>query len=172
MSEIRDLLKSKTYENLTPSNYQSAASPNFIDVSTQANLEDGGKIASAWQKIHAPAYGAPIPGRIKITSQVSSDTTTKIAQPTEDTQQVNSLFGASATNAGGSDPVVFDLHLSNGTHSVIVLAGVSILPGATTNITLPSIPIVWDYDTYLQVVVTIGTYADLTTNIAYYSPVQ
>jgi len=171
MSEIRELLKSRTYNNLTPANYQDAAGVNFTDTTTKSNLEDGGKIASAWQLIHAPTFGAPIPGRIKVTSQVSTAASTKIAQPAEGSQQVNSLIAVEATNAGGSDPVVYNLELTDGSTSVMVVQAQAVLPGATTKAEL-TLPIVWDYETYLTSVVTGGAYADLTVQIAYYSPVQ
>jgi len=170
--EIRQLLKSKTYNNLSPSNIQDAAGVNFTDTSTKSNLQDGGQIASAWQYIHAPTFGAPIPGRIALASQVSTAASTKIAEVSEGSQQVNQLIAVEGINAGGSDPIVFNLELSDGSTSVMVHEGASILPGSTTRVDITTLPIVWDSGVSLQSVVTGGAYADLTVQIAYFSPVQ
>ena len=60
--ELRNLLKSQNISTLKPVNIKAVGGAVFPDVPAADDLNDFDQIVNAWQQVHVPTYGQPIPG--------------------------------------------------------------------------------------------------------------
>jgi len=167
--EIQRQLITESLAEIKPSQILDAMGKSFLNAS--GALRNGKTVTTAWNMLHAPTYGAPIPYSIKVEDVTMSGATTTLNTPSN--QQVNALSAISAAHTGvGPDPIVFDINLTDGVVIVPVIQGESVPAGSDVTIAMPNLPIYWDKATYLTCTVTSGTATELTISFAYYSPVQ
>lgn len=168
MSSVRDLLQTKTLDDLTEAQIKSAGGIMYVDASQVSNANDLIEISKAHRAVHAPTYGTPIPGSgsYKAATGVSINDEEIIHQPSAGESWVASAF--SAIN-NGLAPVGVDLVLSDGTNSVTVAQSVA-APGRS----LVSIGQLVYYDNalYLALVPTSGTPGDIIINAAVMKVIQ
>jgi len=165
---IQDQLQNLDLDNIKATEIKTALGKSFLNADD--TLMDGNRVTTAWRSVHAPTYGAVIPRTIKVEGVSLTGADTTLNTPAE--QQVNSLIGVSAANTGLTDPVIYDINLTDGVTVVPIIQGESVPAGGDVTATMPNLPIYWDKDTYLQATVTSGTATDVVISLAYYSPVQ
>lgn len=165
MSQIRNLLKSQTLDDLKPDGLKFSGKNVFPDSAAILSLEDLVSITKSWQAVHAPTYGQPIPqtfneAQATVTdNDAPSDVLVGTGNVTYKVEAIQITNGGSSTLAG---------YISLGTTKVATYsAGAS----EVNTITLPY-PLTIGHPQALTVTNTSGTAGDMICQAAYYEIVQ
>ena len=151
-SQFNTLVQGLSIDTITPEQILAAGKPIFLDITTSSDINSINTLIQSWSRIHAPTYGQPIPSSEKKGTVVGSGTLVSAT-----TNEVRKVLVVSYTNAGVA-PITADLSL----WSVVIESQVIIGPAETKVAVLPELVLCSD-SINLDVAVTDGTAADLTT---------
>ncbi len=102
--ELRDLLKSQTLDNVSPSSFQSVAGVVFPDRPAKFDLNDFVEVVKAFKAVHLPTNGAcPIPGSTSfttVTQGTTSDGVTLLTAGSNEVIEIMSVYATSANDYG------------------------------------------------------------------------
>jgi hypothetical protein len=159
MSDVRDLLASQTASDTTGAQLNTVGGRVFLDAAGKASLNDLVNIGEAWRVVHAPTFGAPIPGTGSLTTHAM--TGSDLENVVDVTSGVLKVQALSLTN-GGPGPIMFDVYVGG----VAVNAdSLSADPGGFRAYAIPG-PLFIDENTPLQVKVTMGTPTDGVVDVS------
>jgi hypothetical protein len=152
-SQFNNLIKSKSIASITPQQILAAGESIFLDVKTSSDLNSINKAIPAYQHIHSPNYGQPIP---LSGSVVSVDGAETLLAPGNN--EIRKIISINVENTGGA-PVLYAFTLGG----MIVAIGAAD-PSATS---IVSIGELYASKTLpLAVAITSGTAGDLTSSVA------
>jgi hypothetical protein len=155
-SQFNNLIKSKSIASITPQQILAAGQIIFLDASTSQDLKSINKSIPAYQHIHSPTYGQPIPLSGEVSSVEGSET---LLAPGNN--EIRRVLGIDITNAGAGAPIVANVTLGG----VIVIAGAIVAPSETAVVSVPS-NLYASKNLPLAISVSSGTAAELTTQVA------
>ena len=159
--ELSNQLKNQALETVSPAAFLQVGGPVFPDDTTVSPLHALSQIVTAYQAVHLPAFGQPIP---KTGAVVSVDGAENLLVPTK--SQVAKVEYISFTNLGGAAPIIATLTLGGMNIGFPADYSTAITIPPSTTFSYP-VSIVADVNLPLVVAVTSGTAAELTTKAAY-----
>jgi len=159
---FQNQIKATSIDSITPAQILQAGSPIFLGIADKADLQAINTVIDAYQGVHAPIYGQPIPLTGSVVSVDGSET---LLAPSSN--EVRRVIAINATNTGGGAPIVFDITLGG----MIISFGNIASPLATANI-LTGRDLFVSKNLPLAVSVTSGTAAELTSSVASILTVQ
>ena len=159
--ELSNQLKNQALETVSPTAFLQVGGPVFPDDTTVSPLHALSQIVKAYQAVHLPAFGQPIP---KTGTVVSVDGAEHLLVPTK--SQVAKVEYISFTNLGGAAPIIATLTLGGMNIGFPADYSTAITIPPSTTFSYP-VSIVADVNLPLVVAVTSGTAAELTTKAAY-----
>lgn len=163
MTQVRDLLRNQTLEDLTSTSVTTVGGRVFPDAAALANLGALTQISDSWKAVHAPTYGQPIPQTGNAQSLTASEANTfeDVIAPTGNQVtmvQFIGLFNADATTPAQVDVAIVD---SNGT--AYVASSLNVDPSSFANaFQLGSGPLWLDSNVSLRFRVVSGPYASVS----------
>ena len=159
--ELSNQLKNQNLGAVSPAAFLQVGAPVFPDDTTTTPLNAFQSIVSAYQAVHLPSFGQPIP---QTGAVVSVDGAENILVPEK--AEVCHVQYISMTNSGGAAPIIASITLGG---MAIAFSG-----DYSTALTVPpsttfSFPVSIDVDLNLPLAVSVssGTASDLTTKAAY-----
>jgi len=161
--ELSNQLKNQNLGAVSPAAFLQVGAPVFPDDTTTTPLHAFQAIVSAYQAVHLPSFGQPIP---QTGAVVSVDGAENILVPEK--AEVCHVQYISLTNGGGAAPIVASITLGGmaiGLDSGASYSAETTIPPSTTF----SFPVSIDADLNLPLAVSVssGTASDLTTKAAY-----
>lgn len=154
-SQFNNLVKETSIASITPQQILAAGEPIFLDVMTSADLNSINKLIPAYQHIHTPNYGTPIPLSGVVDSTVGSETLLAPAS-----SEIRKVIAINLNNAGGGAPIVANITLGG----MIIQAGVTVAPGQTEISSMKDFTV--SKNLPLAIAVTSGTASELTSSVA------
>jgi hypothetical protein len=154
-SQFNTLVQGLSIAAITPQQILAAGSPIFLDIKTSSDINSINTLIQSYARIHAPTFGQPIPGS-GLVSTLAGDGT--LLAPTQN--QIRRIYAITVANTGAVAPIVADLYIGG-----VLAATGTVLPGGTTNLSLPS-GFSSSNNLPLTMVASSGTSADLTTSCA------
>jgi len=149
---IQNQLKSQSLDTVKPAAFKQVGGVIFPDSTANMDMAKLSAIVEAFQSVHSPNYGQPIPQTSVLSTQSGSETILSLTG-----NEVALIQGVSMTNAGGAPLVA---HVKIGT---AVIAVATLDPASTTSL-MPDIPSFYlDSLNDLSVTVASGTASDLST---------
>jgi len=146
--ELRNILKDINLSTITATNLKDIGGAVFADLTAKRDLEDLGKIVNAWQNVHVPAFGQPIPQTGTLASVLSeNDVNVKILAPSNN--ETYRVFGFWLNNADLSEHT-FTGKVSDLTEVVPVTALTTVGAGVTG-----FVPLISDIPLYIDNSVTV-----------------
>jgi len=151
--ELRNILKDINLSTITATNLKDIGGAVFADLTAKRDLEDLGKIVNAWQNVHVPAFGQPIPQTGTLASVVSeSEADVKILAPSNN--ECYRVFGFWLQNTSFGD-VTFTGKVSDLEQVIPITALTTIGTGVTG-----FIPMIADIPLYIDNSVTVYAQAN------------
>jgi len=158
---FQNQIKATSIDSITPAQILQAGKPIFLGIADKADLQAINTVIDAYQGVHAPIYGQPIPLTGSVDTVDGSET---LLAPSSN--EVRRVIAINATNTGGGAPIVFDITLGG----MIISFGNIAAPATTAIITLGDLYA--SKNLPLAVAVTSGTAAELTSSVASILTVQ
>ena len=165
--QIRDLVHTIKSSDLTPAQIQSAFGEIFLSKDTITNQLEAQEIVEQFQKVKLPTYGCSIPNTSKIVHKVGDSGILPLFTP--EANKTYQLICADVENAGGGSATIVFGYTDGG--SFIQINTVSLAGGATGSFNLRN-AYTFDSSVFPAVLITNGTAADCTINLAYSELVQ
>jgi hypothetical protein len=159
---FQNQIKATSIDSITPAQILQAGSPIFLGIADKADLQAINTVIDAYQGIHAPIYGNPIPLTGSVVSVDGSET---LLAPSNN--EVRRVLAISCENTGGAAPIVFDVTLGG----MIISFGDIVAPSSTSVIVLSN-DLYASKNLPLAIAVTSGTDAELTSSVASILTVQ
>jgi len=150
---IQNQLKSQSLDTVKPAAFKQVGGVIFPDSTANMDMAKLSAIVEAFQSVHSPNYGQPIPQTSVLSTQSGSETILSLTG-----NEVALIQGVTMTNAGGA-PIV--AHLKIG--SAIIAVGT--IDPASIQVIVPSIAASFYLDSLnaLSVTVASGSASDLST---------
>jgi len=127
--ELRNILKDINLSTITAANLKDIGGAVFADLTAKRDLEDLGKIVNAWQNVHVPAFGQPIPQTGTLASVLSEENeNVKILEPSNN--ECYRVFGFWFKNGGFGDQT-FTGKISDSEEMIPITATATIGSGDT-----------------------------------------
>ena len=98
MSQLRNQLKDITFDDLTAANIQLVGGRVYADSASRENVNDLVNVQNAWQAVHAPTYGNPIPST-GVLEAVPSENGVELKIVSPGDNEVYRVFGFFVENA-------------------------------------------------------------------------
>jgi len=159
---FQNQIKATSIDSITPAQILQAGKPIFLGIADKADLQAINTVIDAYQGVHAPIYGQPIPLTGSVDTVDGSET---LLAPSSN--EVRRVIAINATNTGGGAPIVFDITLGG----MIISFGNIAAPATTAIITMEN-NLYASKNLPLAVAVTSGTAAELTSSVASILTVQ
>jgi hypothetical protein len=159
---FQNQIKATSINSITPAQILQAGSPIFLGIADKADLHAINTVIDAYQGIHAPIYGNPIPLTGSVVSVDGSET---LLAPSNN--EVRRVLAISCENTGGGAPIVFDITLGG----MIISSGNIVAPATVASIQLSN-DLYASKNLPLAVAVTSGSAGELTSSVASILTVQ
>ena len=164
--ELRNQLKSQNINTLTADSIASVGGEVFPDVPAAQDLNDFDQIVNAWQQVHVPTYGNPIPGS---GAKVDVSQTGGVGFGAGD-GEVYKINAASVANIG-EDAQTIDIKLGTALNQSVTLINQLSIAGASTQPIAALNNIILDKNIKVFIS-TLGDPFELDFKIVYYKLVQ
>ena len=105
MGEIRNQLKSQSFEAVVPSTFNEVGGRVFPDNATIADQVDLEQIVKTWGAVHNPTYGSPIGQSSKTYTAAGQGGEAEVNVVTAEKSEVIRIQSIALANGGGSAPV-------------------------------------------------------------------
>lgn len=150
---IQNQLKSQSLETVAPSAFKQVGGVIFPDQTANMDMAKLSAIVEAFQSVHSPNYGQPIPQTSLVSSEDGTSTVLSLTG-----NEVSLIQAVTLTNAGAA-PIVAHVKVGG-----IIISVANLDPGSTTAL-MPTLlsPLYLDSLNDLVVTVASGTAGDLTT---------
>jgi len=150
---IQNQLKSQSLDTVKPSAFKQVGGVIFPDSTANMDMAKLSSIVEAFQSVHSPNYGQPIPQTSQINSATGNETILTL------TGNEVALVSALTLVNGGGAPMVVQIKVG-----AMIVAAVTLDPAATAAAIPQSMPSLYlDSLNALSVNVTSGTAGELTT---------
>jgi len=103
--ELRNILKDLNLGGITTANIKDIGQSVYADISAKKDVTDLNEIMTAWQMVHAPLSGQPIPSTSSL-NYVSADENNPVTLLTPSVNEVVKVSGFWVTNSGLSNITV------------------------------------------------------------------
>jgi len=168
--QIRDLLHTVTVGNLTPAQIEASGEGVFLSKDALASAKQSIEIVQHWQKIHAPAYGAPIPNTSVVSVVTGDSGILPVGGVIPGANKTYLCTGADMLN-NGTGTLSASLGLSDGVNFVTLAKISSLGAGGQGAFDMPA-NVYFDSSVYLAFLITSGTAAEAGLQAAYTEVVQ
>ena len=150
---VQNQLKSQSLDTVKPSAFKQVGGVIYPDSTANMDMSKLSAIVEAFQSVHSPNYGQPIPQTSAIYTASGNESVVTL------TGNEVALVSALTLVNGGGAPMVVQVKVGT-----MVIAVVSVDPASTTAAIPQSMPSIYlDSLNALSVVVTSGTAGELTT---------
>jgi len=163
MTEVRQQLRNQTLTDLTADSISTVGGRIFPDGTAIGDLGALLQIVEAWRDVHAPTYGAPIPGTGNVQSLAAAEANTWQDVIAPSGQEVTSIQFVGLYNSDVTTPATVDIGLTDADGTAYVAASLQVDPQSFVNgFSLGSQPLLIDSNITLQFRVKTGPYASVT----------
>lgn len=133
--ELRNILKDFNLNQITPQNINDIGKAVYADKRAKSNLIDLNEIMTAWQMVHAPLSGQPIPSTSSL-NYVSSDENNPVTLLTPSVNEVVKVSGFWVANSGFDNITVqfflIEANTDEPERSPIAVTDLTTVAGATS----------------------------------------
>jgi len=169
--QIRDLLHTVTVGSLTPAQIEASGEGVYLSKDALESAKQSIEIVQHWQKIHAPAYGAPIPNTSQIATVTGDSGIIPVGGTVPSSNKTYLCTGADMLN-NGVGTLNATLGLTDGAGTFVTLAKITGLgAGGQGAFDVPA-NVYFDSSVYLAFLITSGTAGDASLQAAYTEVVQ
>jgi len=150
---IQNQLKSQSLDTVKPAAFKQVGGVIFPDSTANMDMAKLSAIVEAFQSVHSPNYGQPIPQTSSLSTQSGSETLLSLTG-----NEVALIQGVTMVNAGGA-PIIAHVKVGSAVIGVIAVDPASTLVLSPVHMSSFYLDSLND----LSVAVTSGTASDLTT---------
>jgi hypothetical protein len=150
---IQNQLKSQSLDTVNPSAFKQVGGVIFPDQTANMDMAKLSSIVEAFQSVHSPNYGQPIPQSSTVSDLVGNGTLLVVTG-----NQVNLVSAITCRNEGGAAPIIVRLQVGT-----MIVAQVEVNPNSVQSLVQTCPTFYLDSLNDLTVLVTSGTVTDLTT---------
>lgn len=159
VGEIRNQLKSQSFEAVVPSTFNDVGGRLFPDNATIADQIDLEQIVKTWGAVHNPTYGSPIGQSSATTTKAGAAGEAEVEVVTATKSEVIRIQSIALANGGGAAPVVAKILLGD---CPLILDATAAPSSIGEPVLVGSGPFFVDLNSPLKFAVTSGTGTDAT----------